>query len=43
LVGAYLGHFAWLQWRPWDEGMLAQSADRVLNGQLPHREGESQG
>lgn len=25
-------------WVPHDDGMLAQSADRVLHGQLPHRD-----
>ncbi len=25
-------------WVPWDEGQLAQSAERVLNGEVPHRD-----
>ena len=25
-------------WIPHDEGFFAQSADRVLNGELPHRD-----
>lgn len=25
-------------WFPWDDGVLAQTADRVLHGQLPHRD-----
>jgi hypothetical protein len=25
-------------WVPWDEGTLAQSAERVLHGELPHRD-----
>src|SRR5215831_17279135 len=35
---AYIGHFAWRQWLPWDDGTMAQAAERVLNGQLPHRD-----
>jgi len=34
----YIGHFAWRQWLPWDDGVMAQAADRVLQGQLPHRD-----
>ena len=25
-------------WYPWDDGAMAQVADRVLHGQLPHRD-----
>lgn len=29
---------AWSGWIPHDEGLLAQSAERVLHGELPHRD-----
>ena len=34
----YLGHMLGRGWIPHDEGLLAQSAERVLNGQIPHRD-----
>lgn len=34
LVAAYVDHF----WIPLDDGTLAQSAERVLAGELPHRD-----
>jgi hypothetical protein len=34
----WLGAFLRDNWVPHDEGMLAQSAERVLQGQLPHRD-----
>jgi hypothetical protein len=38
-VGAVcIGHFAWRQWLPWDDGTMAQAAERALRGQLPHRD-----
>lgn len=38
LAGAYLASVAWKGWIPFDDGMLAQTAQRVLEGQLPHRD-----
>jgi 4-amino-4-deoxy-L-arabinose transferase-like glycosyltransferase len=35
---AYEWHFLFRGWVPWDEGALSESAQRVLNGQLPHRD-----
>jgi hypothetical protein len=35
LGALYIGHFAWRNWLPWDDGILAQTAERVLRGQLP--------
>jgi hypothetical protein len=34
----YLSFFAYSGWIPHDQGTLAQSAERVLNGELPHRD-----
>ena len=34
----YVAHFAFRQWLPWDDGMLGQAAERLLSGQLPHRD-----
>ena len=34
----YEAHFLFRGWFPWDEGALADSASRVLAGQLPHRD-----
>jgi hypothetical protein len=39
LVSAlYLGYFALRGWIPHDEGLLAHSAERVLAGEVPHRD-----
>ena len=38
LGAAYIGHFAWRHWLPWDDGTMAQAAERVLQHQLPHRD-----
>ncbi len=39
LVGSlYLWYFLDRAWIPHDEGVLAHSAERVLNGELPHRD-----
>jgi hypothetical protein len=38
LAAAYLSLFAYRGWIPHDEGLLAHSAERVLQGQLPHRD-----
>jgi hypothetical protein len=35
---AYESYFLFRGWFPWDEGALAESAGRVLAGQLPHRD-----
>lgn len=35
---AYESYFLFRGWFPWDEGALAESASRVLDGQLPHRD-----
>jgi 4-amino-4-deoxy-L-arabinose transferase-like glycosyltransferase len=35
---AYESYFLFRGWFPWDEGALAESASRVLAGQLPHRD-----
>ncbi len=37
-AGAYLGANLMRGWVPHDDGALAQSAERVLHGQLPHRD-----
>lgn len=34
----YLWHFAGRGWIPHDDGMLAQIAERILAGELPHRD-----
>ena len=34
----YEWHFLFRGWVPWDEGALADSASRILEGQLPHRD-----
>ena len=36
--GTYTGKILMRGWIPHDDGALAQSAERVLNGQLPHRD-----
>jgi hypothetical protein len=36
--GCYLAAFAWRGWLPWDDGLLAAAAQRVVEGQLPHRD-----
>jgi hypothetical protein len=38
LAAIYLSRFALVGWIPHDEGTLGQVADRVLRGQLPHRD-----
>ena len=38
LSGAYLAAFAWRGWLPWDDGLLGGAAQRVVEGQLPHRD-----
>jgi hypothetical protein len=38
LGGAYAGTYLERGWVPHDEGAFAQSADRVLHGELPHRD-----
>jgi hypothetical protein len=38
LGGLYLASVIWKGWIPFDDGMLAQTAQRVLEGQLPHRD-----
>ena len=38
LAAGYLASVAWKGWIPFDDGMLAQTAQRVLDGQLPHRD-----
>lgn len=35
---AYMASHLKEGWNPYDEGTLAQSAERVLNGELPHRD-----
>jgi hypothetical protein len=35
---AYMASYLKRGWNPYDEGALAQSAERVLNGELPHRD-----
>jgi hypothetical protein len=37
-AGAYTGKILMRGWVPHDDGVLAQSAERVLHGQLPHRD-----
>lgn len=34
----YMSFFIWRGWIPHDEGLLAQTAERVLDGELPHRD-----
>jgi hypothetical protein len=38
LGGAYAGIYLKRGWVPHDEGAFAQSADRVLHGEMPHRD-----
>jgi len=38
LSGLYMGRELKRGWVPGDEGTLAESADRVLHGELPHRD-----
>jgi hypothetical protein len=38
VAAAYLGRFAYRGWVPHDEGLLAHTAERVLRGELPHRD-----
>ena len=35
---AYMGMNLKRGWVPWDEGILGQSAERVLNGEMPHKD-----
>jgi len=35
---AYVAHLLDHNWIPYDEGLLGQSAERVLLGQMPHRD-----
>jgi hypothetical protein len=38
LSALYAGKGLKRGWFPWDEGILAQSAEAVLHGELPHRD-----
>jgi Dolichyl-phosphate-mannose-protein mannosyltransferase len=38
IAGVYVGSKIMHGWVPHDEGAFAQSADRILHGQLPHRD-----
>ena len=38
LAAGYIGLFVTRGWIPHDEGLLGQSAERVLSGELPHRD-----
>lgn len=38
LVGVYLGFYLRRGWYPHDEGLLGQTAERVLRGEMPHRD-----
>jgi 4-amino-4-deoxy-L-arabinose transferase-like glycosyltransferase len=38
ISAAYVGWHLFRGWIPHDDGALAQSADRLLNGELPHRD-----
>src|ERR1700683_4428995 len=38
LSALYAGSGLKRGWFPWDEGVIAQSAESVLNGELPHRD-----
>jgi hypothetical protein len=38
LSAIYLGMNLKRGWIPWDEGILGQSAERVLNGEIPHKD-----
>lgn len=38
ICGAYGASFAYRGWVPHDEGTIGQSAERVLSGELPHRD-----
>ena len=38
LSATYLIKFAYRGWIPYDEGYIALSAERVLNGEVPHRD-----
>lgn len=38
VAAVYLGAFTYRGWVPHDEGLLAQTAERVLSGELPHRD-----
>jgi Dolichyl-phosphate-mannose-protein mannosyltransferase len=38
LCGAYSARFLTRGWIPHDEGTIGQSADRILHGELPHRD-----
>ncbi len=38
LAAAYAGSYLKRGWIPHDEGVFAQSADRVMRGELPHRD-----
>jgi hypothetical protein len=38
ISGTYLWSFAFLGWLPQDDGLLGHCAERVLQGELPHRD-----
>jgi hypothetical protein len=38
LSALYESHFLFRGWVPWDEGALSEGAQRVLSGELPHRD-----
>lgn len=38
VVGVYLAFYLRRGWYPHDEGLLGQTAERVLQGQMPHRD-----
>src|SRR5450759_3184987 len=38
LSALYMAHELKRGWVPWDEGTMAESAERVLHGELPHRD-----
>lgn len=38
ICGAYAAGFAYRGWVPHDEGTIGQTAERVLSGQVPHRD-----
>jgi hypothetical protein len=40
LGALYEWHFLFRGWVPWDEGALSEGAQRVLSGELPHRDFE---
>ena len=38
ISAAYVGATLWRGWVPYDDGALAQSAERLMMGELPHRD-----